>query len=173
MPNIVGSFLDKKGKKYFFDAYDKKDQLADIKNYFNFISLELLWWIKKIESLLRKSWDYITTSLTPQLGKNVPNYIDMMEENKWFLYSTVFEMLNCIYSIKIWWWLIVSYENLFIDPDWRASKLFDGSCKLECQPISPVRDMGKNWLGHKIGFSIKQDKKILISGVVTYNTNRP
>ena len=42
MPNIVGSFLDKKGKKYFFDAYDKKDQLADIKNYFNFISLELL-----------------------------------------------------------------------------------------------------------------------------------
>lgn len=128
--------------------------------------------IYQVENLLRQN--VVKIPLSNQNDYDTSYYIHKMEQNNWYMWTTVLDMVNAIYRLKLETpWLVAGYENLVTYGDPISPELlFDWSCTLlshmEWDPF-PMWD----GLWYKVLFEIihSSEKKIL-DGCVTFYAGR-
>jgi hypothetical protein len=107
--------------------------------------------------------------LYDQTMSNIQPYVDKMEENEWFVWAVVLDMINMIYQVKLRRsWVVMNYEDLTIDKEsFNPEELFDWSCILQTDIIWEPRSLG-DWKWYRTSFSIiNKEKEKIIEGKAT------
>jgi hypothetical protein len=101
-------------------------------------------------------------------------YIHKMEENEWYMWTTVLDMVNAVYRVKLETpWLVAGYENLVTYKDvFSPELLFDWSCILNSHIQWKSFPMW-HWLWYKVSFEIVHaNQQRILDGEVTFYIGR-
>lgn len=173
-PNVSGKCLDNHGDAYYFYGQDFVGNTRERLIYSNTLPQKLFSFgtdevsIASTYQIINK--DAIQIPLRAQDMEDMYYYIDKMKSNPGYLWSTVLDMMNTVYRLKVQWpGLVMGYENLVLYKDiFTPELLFDGSCTLRTHIVwDPVHT--EKWLCYKTQFEIiNHEQEKIIDGKVTF-----
>lgn len=172
--HVWGCFTDDKGGKYWFYGNNEAQLLyrpftTQNSLYPNLLNGHSVSW----EDQISQESPYPLTIRLQNLSRKpeIWTYIDTMEAEPWFFWATLIDMATKLFQEKTWEsWVMISYEDFILRPDFTIEKFLDWSCVLRLTPVELNRTTKITWFWNKLQFDLMHEGQSLASW--TFITSR-